>query len=611
MIEQELLVLYPELKFLLHYLTAEEQLSIFSFFKSHPINLNDVDNPPIKNLVNAISRAEIPVTTGIILVGSTLALFQGQINEFNTLVASEKDKNNPAIFNLLALEALLLKGNIDEALVYITKSLALFPNLDHSLYNPEINTMLEGEEIFTQCLAYYCFQLLGKTDEASDAFEEANRLQSVRKYQWEYYYFWLIYFKTRITIYQTQSYEEALLYVEDSLQLAIKLEHRIYQGLTLQNKGKALIGLKRYLDGLQYYKDALKLFQMTNSIFLISIFSDLANLEVRVNRYNQAKNFFQKTIIETQLLGGGLEFAPLLQLPGFKGLADLYLLQGNYYLAEEAYLKTLVLARNAHAFDQEALCLEKLGTINTELGKYEAAQNYFIESLEIKEKYAINKATALLEFGRMALKIENKELALTQLFYLRNLSQTKNLGLEIALFKAQLLILEKKYNEARLELEKLQMTSKKALNLFQIRVQLLLAKLALLEVNLVTPEAGEKITEDEEELEEENIEEATDRITRIIPDLQSYDTPALQIVVLLTQSTMKWLLSGKTKDQMAQFATKLDQASKIAKEQKLLLLDSKIEFFQRRIARLRVRITWAHLYELLNDIESILRINYS
>ena len=611
MIERELLILYPELKFLFKYLTPEEQLGIFSYLKTKPLNLNDVDDPPIKKLVTAISRAEISLSQGIIIVGATLALFHGQINEFNNLISSIKEKNNPAIFNLLALESLLLKGNIDEAVLYVTKSIALFTNLHKEQFTPEINTMLEGEEIFTQCLAYYCFQLIGRVDSATDAFEEANRLQSLRRYQWEYYYFWLIYFKTRITINQTQSYEEALLYTEDSLQLSVKLEHRIFQGLTLQNKGKALIALGRYLEGLKYYKDALKLFQLTNSIFVISIFSDLANLEVKVNRYAQAKNFFQKTIIETQLLGGGLEFAPLLQLPGFKGLADLYLLQGNFILAEEAYLKTLVLARNAHAFDQEALCLEKLGTINTELNKYEVAQNYFIESLDIKEKYTINKASTLLEFGRMALKTENKELALTQLFYLRNLSQTKNLGLEINLFKSQILILEEKYDEARLELEKLQIITKKSLQLFQIRVQLSLAKLALLEIKLDTSEGNSILAETNIDTEkEENIEECIDRVQAIIPLIQNYELPALQILTILIKTIIIWLQSDKTKEDLTGFGNRLEEASQIAKRQKLSILSTKIEFFQRRITRLRVRITYAHLYELLDDIESLIRINF-
>jgi tetratricopeptide (TPR) repeat protein len=604
---QDILLIYPELKFLFKYLTQDEQLSIFAYIKKNPIYLNDVDDPPLKKIVTSISKADIPVSTGIIILGSSLALFQGQINEFKNLIASEKQTNNPSVYNLLALEALLLKGNLDEGLSYITKAMALYTNLDHNQYSPEMNTILEGEEIFTQSLAYFCFQSLGKTELASEAFEEANRLQSVRKYKWEYFYYWLIYFKTRITIIQMTAYEEALQYTEDSLQLAVKLENRIFQGLSLQNKGRALIGLGRYLEGLKFYKDALKLFQLTNSIFLISIFSDLGNLEVKVSRFVQAKNFFQKTIIETQLLGGGLDFAPLLQLPGFKGLADLYLLQGNYYLAEESYLKTLVLARNAHAYDQEAVCLEKLGSINTEMNKFEIAQNYFIECLELKEKYLIKTASTLLEFGRMAIKLGNKDLALTQLFYLRNLAQTKNLGLEIKLFMAQIFILEKNTDQARLELEKLQIHAGKTLNVFQVRLQLILARLALIEANLDTKQ---QVTEMEEEnsIEEENIEESIDRVRSILPYLEKDQLPAMQVLVILVKATINWLTSEKKPEDQKIFSVKIDQASKIAIEQKLLFLNTRIEFFQRRISRLRVRISYYHLYELCADIESYLRL---
>lgn len=608
MSNQDLLILFPELKALFRYLTNEEQLYIFNYIKNNPINLNDVDDPPLKRLVNSISKAEIPTSLGMIVVGATLALFQGQTNEFKTLIASEEHTKNPIIYNLLSIEALLLKGNIDEALSHVTKSLDIFSNLKTPNYTPEINAMLQGEEILTHCLAYYTFQLLGKTDLATEEFEEANRLQAERKYQWEYFYFWLVFLKTRITINQTQSFEEALLYTEDSLELAVKLENRIYQGLSFQNKGKALIGLGKYLEGLKYYKDALKLFQLTNSVFLISIFSDLANLEVKVNRYSQAKNFFQKTIIETQLLGGGLDFAPLLQLPGFKGLADLYLLQGNYYLAEESYLKTLVLSRNAHAFDQEAICLEKLGTINTELERYEIAQNYFIESIEVKDRYNINKASTLLEFGRMALKTKNTELASTQLFYLRNLSQTKNLGLEIALFKSQILMMEKHFDEARLELEKLQITSRKSLSYFNIRVQLSLARLALLEANIVRDETETEIIHEDIELEDENIEEAIDRIQSVKVELKKIEQPSIQVLVILIEATGMWLQSEMNEGNTIEFASKLEKAKKISKEKKLILYNSKIEFFQRRIARHRVRITYTHLYDLCFDIETILRI---
>lgn len=605
---QELLVLFPELKFLFRYLTNEEQIIIFTYIKNNPINLNDVDDPPLKRLVSSIARTDIPISLGIIIMGATLALFQGQINEFRTLISSYKQTNHVSIFNLLALESLLLKGNVEEALSYVTKSIALLPEKREE-YSPAFNIMQEGEEIFTQCLAYYTFQLLGNTEAASEAFEEANRLQSVKKYQWEYFYFWLVYFKALITIFQTQSFEEALLYTDDSLQIAIKLENRIFQGLSLQNKGRALIGLGKYLDGLKYYKDALKLFQLTNSVFLISIFSDLGNLEVKVNRYSQAKNFFQKTIIETQLLGGGLDFAPLLQLPGFKGLADLYLLQGNYYLAEEAYLKTLVLSRNAHSFDQEAICLERLGTINTELNRFEIAQNFFIESIEIRDRFSINKATVLLEFGRLALKTENRNLAMTQLFYLRNLSQTKNLGHEITLFKSQINMLERKYDEARLELEKLQVTTKKAYNVFQMRVQLILARLALLEASLIGLTNDMQLNTDEES-QEENIEECVDRIQSIVPELENYELPALKVLLILIKAVLQWLVSDKSKTELDYLAMKLEQASKISKDHNLIVFDTKIEFYQRRISRLRVRLTYSHLYELCSDIETLLRINF-
>lgn len=610
MSNQDLLILFPELKALFKYLTTDEQLSIFTYIKNNPINLNDVDDPPLKRLVNSISRLEITNSLGIVIVGANLALFQGQINEFKTIISTERESLNPSILNLLTLEALLLKGNVDEAFSYLSKSLDIYPKLELDKYPEEIKECFQGEEILTQCLNFYTLQLLGKTDLATEAFEETNRLQSVRKYQWEFFYFWLIYFKTLVTINQTQSFEEALLYTEDSLQLAVKLENRIYQGLSLQNKGRALIGLGKYLEGLKYYKDALKLFQLTNSVFLISIFSDLGNLEVKVSRYAQAKNFFQKTIIETQLLGGGLDFAPLLQLPGFKGLADLYLLQGNYYLAEESYLKTLVLSRNAHTFDQEAHCLEKLGTINIELGKYDIAQNYFIESIEIKDRYTINKASTLLEFGRLALKLQNTDLAQTQLFYLRNLSQTKNLGLEIALYKAQILMLENKFDEARLELEKLQITAKKSLNYFHIRVQLILTLLALAEANVLENDIATEMDGEEIEIMEENIEEAIDRIESITPLLEKMELPSIQVLVLILKATLVWLQSDKSAPYLNQISTKLDQASKISREKKLILFNTKIEYFQRRIARLRVRITYGHVYELCNDIETILRINF-
>jgi len=229
---------YPEIKSILELLPYDDQVTITDLFNMKLKELKKVNKLPELSLhiVTAIYKAEIPLTTEIIIFGATLAILQGQLTEFNTQIGQVKTQN-PAIYNLLTLEALILKGDNYQAFSWISKSLHVYLKLKKSDSNYELKDIIKGEEIFTHSLAYYCYELMGKTEEAGNAFEEASRLHAINDYKWNYYYFWLIYFKARIAI-EKNYQEEAHQYIEEALNISIdKVPHRIYQALTLQLKG--------------------------------------------------------------------------------------------------------------------------------------------------------------------------------------------------------------------------------------------------------------------------------------------------------------------------------------------------------------------------------------
>lgn len=600
--KDNIISLYPELQAILGILSQIDQKTLTSFIRKKDKQLEkhpEVESL-VKNLVTSINRAEIKLTTGIIIFGSTLALLQGQLTEFKTQIESEVLGQNPAIYNLLSLEALILKGNNFEAFSWITKSLHVY-TAENQIEYENIKDIIKGEEIFTHSLAYYCYQLMGKNEEANNALEEANRLHSLSSYKWTYYYFWLIYFRALIAL-NLGIFEEAIQHADEAYNLSInQVNHRIYQALSLQIKGRALIGIGKIVDALNLFLEAAKLFELTNSIFSISIYADIAILESKVGRYINARDYFKKTIIETEMLsGGGLEVAPLLQLPGYRGLAELYLLQGNYFSAEDAFLKTLKLAKNTNTIDLEAYTLEKLGSINTDLKKYSEAQNYFIESLQITTDSQLNKTQTLLEYGRLALLMNNIELAQTQLWYLRNLSQTKNLGLEIILFKSQIMMHEKKFDICRLELEKIQLRSVLK-NIFQIRIQVALAKLSLKEIDDDNPDYDEIDEKDQ-------IEEFIDRITLIKPFLEKETFSALKILFILLDILSNYLKFKEDNTNRKYYISKLEEASDIAniKDNKLIHLSQLVDFYKRRFSRKRIRLNISHSIELIENLERVL-----
>ena len=161
MSEVELLDQFPELKLLLKLVSASEKIQLTKYIKTKysKFKSSETPEPFTKQIVTGLNRGEISLSNGILVVGTTLALFQGQMTEFRILTSTKITKDNPGMYNLLALEALILKGDNYTAFSWISKSLQLLLKIKENNNLKETNP-IHGEEIFTHILAYYCYYLM-------------------------------------------------------------------------------------------------------------------------------------------------------------------------------------------------------------------------------------------------------------------------------------------------------------------------------------------------------------------------------------------------------------------------------------------------------------------
>ncbi|MHA2365317.1 MAG: tetratricopeptide repeat protein [Candidatus Hodarchaeales archaeon] len=581
----------PEVRVLYDQLSQEEKKLILGLWESYLSKPLLDDSDPILRLIFAISRAEIPLTFGIINLGAFIALFQGTqgFNVFFTLTDPETSRienNNPTIFNLLALHNLLFTGGVLESLDWITCTLDLVEKTENLPFS--IRKSIQEDQIFANILSFYANSILGELREARYASEEANRLMAISQYKYELIFFWNWYFKAEVELTQHHAWDRALGYAEDGLQLATKFNHRVYQGLALQLKGRALQGKLEHVPAYHTYLKAKSMFENTNSIFLILLYSNLGDLERAVGRYSLAKKMYQRTIIEAQ---GIIGEAPLLQLPGLKGIADLYLIQGSYQLAKGAYERTISVCKKTNNKAMEAACLTALGGIytdqSTSMNDFKKAQDYFMQSLALREKYGLEKTYTLLELGNLSLKQGNIPLAKIQFHILRNLAHKSRASSEINIFHALIFAKEGKIDESQEILERMQFTilSKLSDFDFKLRIQLILARIA--------------IQEAQQEDDDIFIEEAAERINKIRSLATKPTFPSLQALFLLLDATLNWL---ETKN-ITQGIERTKLATRLAVQSNLIRVQKISEFLKRRFLRNHVKLNYSNLIKLIDELD--------
>lgn len=579
---QRVLPLVPaEVLVTMKHMLPEEQNALVRFWQKilHDPELGQDQTQRVRRLISAINRAEVPLTPGITSLGAELTLLTGQLPVFFALTDPESNANNPEVFNLRALHSLLFKGDAEEALGWLDKVREMGDN--GSGLSVVAQNLLPRAELMSQCLAYLAYSILGDEDEATFASEEAGHLLAKNKYKDEDKYFWLWVFKALSEL-DKQAWDNALQFSEDAYQIAQKLRLTTHQGMALQLKGRALQGKQNHIPAYHAFLSAKKLLQETGSVFLVTLYSDLAALERVVGRYGNARSYYQRTIVEAQ--GMGEKYAPRFQLPGLKGLADLYLIQGSYQLALESYERARRLAQDTRAHAVEAACLTAIGCIHTDQRNYTKARQSLVQSLTLREEYELNKAYSLLELGYVGLREDNVGLAETQLQLLRTQTQTPHLGTEIILFQAEVLTHQKLFDEARSILERQLFLGLKEFDL-RTRVPLALCRLAV----------KEAIEEDDNIY----LEEAAERLEGIRSLATKPSFPSLQVLFLLLDAV--WVfLDGKDRSESLD---KIMKASKIAQKTRLLHITQRIEFYHRRFSRSRVRVNQQHLIELLEDIQ--------
>lgn len=534
-------------------------------------------------LVKAISRIEIPSTTEITNLGATLALFQGQMRDFFILTNPKTNLNNPEIYNNLALFTLLFKGQPKIALNWLQKINDLESKEENNQNSISV-IIPQKTKLFSCILSSYAYNLLDDIKNARIASNKINSfLNKLEPDVFHIIHFWHWYFQVELDIIK-RSWDNAIRSTEEAVKVAKRYNHHIFLGLALQLKGRVLKGRGRrgeHIPAYVAFRDAKSLFEKSNSVFLISLYSNLGDLEKIAGRYTKAHENYQKTISYTL----GINKIPFIQLSGLKGLADLYLLQGSYQLAQDAYERAIKIATLAQSVPLEAACLTALGCLFSDQKDYNKAQQHLQKSLDLREKYHLNKIYTLLELGKVFVKW--KKIALARTYYNVFRRQKIPALIELNLFNSFILMTEEKLNESRNLLEKTQFSYAGNINEFEFKVrnQLALAHITILEI----------IEEDDKSL----IDEVVDRINKIRPMIDKPAYPSLQVLLLLIDTILEFLDSMNRKKSLKVVL----KAIRLARQSNLRKIEIRAELFKRRFSRKQVKIEYSHLIDLFVDME--------
>ena len=561
-------------------LTTKEKQAMLNFWKEHVVNpILDENNYSIgQRTVLGISRAEIYPTIGINNLGAELALFQGNIRDFFILTNLQTGNQNPDVYNYRALHALLFSGEIQDALEWTQNILEIYKN-NTSLAN---TTAFQKTLLFTYILQSYAFHLTLEHRQANQIADQINILAAKLGQTSGTIFFWNWYFKAEIEV-AKYGWDKALKDIEEAMQIAQSHNHRIYQGLAYQTKGRILQGRSEHILAYQNFRRAKELFEATNSIFLGQIYSNLGDLEKIVGRYRNARANYQNTIIEAL----SINKIPFFHLLGLKGLADLYIIQGNYHLAQDAYQRAMQTAIKTKAVIIEAACLSALGCIFSDLKNYKQAEEMLINSLYIREAHGLQKTYTLFELGQVFLKNNQISQAKTQFQIVRRLKrEIANVTIELSLFKANLLIEEGKLNEGRQLVEKQQFSilGKGADIDLKIRIQLILARIS----------TQEDIIDNDEYLEE-----VIDRLDAIRGATNKPTFPSMFVLFLLLDSFINYVETGNIKKSM----NLILKANRLARQSNLIKIQNQIEQYKRRFSRIRISINQTHFRHIIQEME--------
>lgn len=171
---------------------------------------------------------------------------------------------------------------------------------------------------------------------------------------------------------------QALIYAEQALDLAERLQKRAELPYCLKQVGLCCGALEDYVGASSAFRKALALFaQQNNGQEEVEICLELARSEVERGRYQEGVKRYQEALERSEELGydaGGVI--------ALKGMGDLYCRLADYQKGLDHYLRGLRVAERTRSPEMIGILLFDIAVIYSELKEYNRARDYFEQSLE-------------------------------------------------------------------------------------------------------------------------------------------------------------------------------------------------------------------------------------
>jgi tetratricopeptide (TPR) repeat protein len=269
-------------------------------------------------------------------------------------------------------------------------------------------------------------------------------------------------------------YQSVFEYLED---LELSYLSDLQRSLVSFYKGQAHYGLNQYAEALEYFFEALPVFEKSKEIkYLMPLYNDFGLLYMTVGEYDKSITYYQKAVNLAEE-NGNKSSTPQY----YSNLGVSYKELGAYQEALKNYQKGLEMSIESKDSLQIAQNRMNIGNIYMHLEQYQKAHEYYLSSIEICKKQQIQFGLFLnfINISENARKWKKYDLALSAIDSALIYSQGLNADYEkmrLLENKAELYYETGKFNQAFEELKSYQKLKDE---IFKIETQLKIEELNL------------------------------------------------------------------------------------------------------------------------------------
>ena len=182
-----------------------------------------------------------------------------------------------------------------------------------------------------------------------------------------------------------RDYQLAIDYYQESLEIALEIGDRKFQGVALGDLGNAYYSLGQYRESILYHEQAREIaYEIGDFQGEANATSSLGNIYAFLGEYETAIRYHELYLILVRNLGDRRGEAN-----GLNNLGEVYRLLGDFDQAIEFYRESLDIATGEDYFQGVSNALGNISLIYSAQGDQEAAIEYAKKSLEIKRNNGI------------------------------------------------------------------------------------------------------------------------------------------------------------------------------------------------------------------------------